>query len=110
MVPQWRGDSPMTDFTRILGSNATITLRGLSEQSRLLPWHPGMAIVAEGEFLIIGVSIASVYDLRLLNAMNDALESERVHQVSVAVFDWTSLRPDALAPDVPHLGEPSVTP
>lgn len=99
----------MATFESLLRSHE-IPFTDVVYRSHLGMWRPGTQVVTAGDYLVLGVSPYSLYDLRLLDALDSALAADRHSDVHVAVFDWSDLKQDVLEPDVPHLGEPYHTP
>jgi hypothetical protein len=103
----------MADFISILynwKNSREITLDEVVAQSHFELWRPGMEVVATGDYLVLGVSIANRYDLQLLDILDNAIGSGQIKHAHVSVFDWTDLNPAVLEPDVPHLGLPYHSP
>lgn len=55
-------------------------------------WSLGQPIVADGRRLLIGAAIWSVYDLRLLDTLEDAFCAGRISSDRIDVFEMNSLR------------------
>jgi hypothetical protein len=74
-------------------------------------WRPGDAFASHGNRLLIGVSIASRYDLELLDLLAAHLARDAAAGISVDVFSWTSARTmeDFLA-YIPGIGDVFQTP
>jgi hypothetical protein len=100
----------MSLLSRQMLGRAWIEFPNFVARSHLDLWRPGNPIPPLGEFLLLGVSVASRYDLRLLDAL-DTMVSNDARQIDrVAVFDWTDLNPYILAPHLPNLGTPTAHP
>lgn len=67
-------------------TNLSARFEGMLAQSRLTAWKPGDAIPSDRRRILIGVAPYSLYDLKLLDAINDLpldLTSEKIDVLDV---------------------------
>src|SRR5712692_6485641 len=72
-------------------------LRRLIAESRLHWWEPGDPIPSQGRRFLIGVATWCGYDMRLLDALNEAVRRGQTRSDRIDVFDFddvTLLRSD----------------
>ena len=109
----------MSKFEKLLfgsGNSADVQYRADQELPLLLAksnlhfWRLGDAIVSTGTRFLVGVAVWSLYDLRLLGALNAAFsDANRAERVDVFNFGSCQTQEDILA-FVPHLNEVAHTP
>jgi hypothetical protein len=78
-------------------------------ESRLHLWNPGDS-VAPGRRLLVGAVTWSIYDLSLLDVLDDALAMGGGAVSRVDVFDLDRAGRDALEVDIPGLGNIATPP
>lgn len=107
-------ESTWGPFTSLLSSQmwgkAWTELPNVVAQSNLHLWQPSDPITGVGEFLLVGVSVACLHDLRLLDSLDISIDDGSIGSLQVGVFDWTDLKPDILEPYAIDLGTPYHSP
>jgi hypothetical protein len=79
-------------------------LRSMLAQSKLRYWSPSMAFSLQGERILIGVATWSVFDLNLLDCLQEAL-SRGSRQTVIDVFDADDCKAlDDFEPYIPSIG------
>jgi len=72
-------------------------------QSCFSMWSPDIGPSRIGEYILVGVMMSCLYDLRLLDAIEDAIQRDSTYCPQVATVDWSDLRLNILEPFGPAL-------
>jgi hypothetical protein len=66
-------------------------------------WSSSVGPSPVGEYILVGVMMSCLYDLRLLDAVEDAMQRNPAYCPQVATVDWSDLRLTVLEPFGPIL-------
>jgi hypothetical protein len=72
-------------------------------QSCFSLWSPHVGPARLGEYILVGVMLSCLYDLRLLDAIEVAMQRDPAYFPQVATVDWSDLRLTVLEPFGPTL-------
>ena len=72
-------------------------------QSCFSMWSSTVGPFSEGEYILIGVMMSCLYDLRLLDAIEEAIQRNPNCYPQVATVDWSDLSLTVLEPFGPTL-------
>lgn len=72
-------------------------------QSGFSMWSLNVGPSPFGEYILVGVMMSCLYDLRLLDAMEDTMQRDPAYCPHVATVDWSDLRLTVLEPNGPKL-------
>ena len=72
-------------------------------QSCLSIWSVGVGPSPLGETILVGVMMSCLYDQRLLDSIEEAMQRDPTYCPHVATVDWTDLRLTVLEPFGPTL-------